>query len=77
MSYITPLKPAVSMLVQSSQGSFTDVYDATNNVLNLVPTGSINIFDINSQFRVMETSRYAKPVFSVAENVLNLILPFV
>lgn len=77
MSYITPLKPAVSMLVQSSQGNFEQVYDAANKVLNLVPTGSINIFDINSQFHVMETTRFDKPVFSVAENVINLILPFV
>lgn len=77
MSYITPLKPAVSMLVESSQGTFKSLYDPANNVVNLLPTGSINIFDINSQFHVMETTRFDKPVFSVAENVLNLILPFV
>lgn len=77
MSYITPLKPAVSMLVESSQGTFESPYDPANNVVNLLPTGSINIFDINSQFHVMETTRFKEPVFSVAENVLNLILPFV
>lgn len=81
MSYITPLKPAVSLLIQSSQGMFvtTPIFDAMGvpTAVNLIPTESINIFDINSEFHVMETSRFTDPVFSVAENVLNLILPFV
>lgn len=83
LGYITPFKGSIGLMLESFSGSWgvEPVFNAAGVLdhYQTVVTGQLNIFDIYEKYYIFGMGPTDSPilVFSVADNVLNLVLPFV
>lgn len=83
IGYITPFKGPIGLMLEAWNGDFDiQAIKNTSGVVDhyqTVITNQLNIFDIHEKFYIFANNPMDEKivVFTVADNVLNLVLPFV